>query len=261
MRFCLAMCSAPWSVRENTEAHQFPAGSQKISRPARDQLQKAGSRPRSSSRNCMRNTPERFLELARLENCAWYRKPCLHWRPRWRISSLQRWRFRLTGEDGDLERAVSNCQEALDALRKARVRGGSGRPGRLAQVYLINLLLLRMRDGDRLRPDTERYQPAILELKALPDDDPLEISWLHWYQAIALADAGDRDAAIQLAQKTVTEDAGLKSNPEYWEIGRRQYALICSFIEQYSEYFRDPSILGAVSQIVQASMEPETRAV
>jgi len=127
----------------------------------------------------------------------------------------------------------------------------------LAQVYLLNLLLLRMRDGDRMRPDTERYQQAVLELGELPEDDPLEVSWLHWYQALTLADAGDRDAAIQLAQKTVAEDARLKSSPEYWEVGRRQYALICRFIEQYSEYFRDPSILGVVSQIIQASIEPQ----
>ena len=175
---------------------------------------------------------------------------------KWRISSLQRWRYRLTGEADDLEKAVRNCQDSLDALRKARVRGGPGRPGRLAQVYLLNLLLLRMRDGDRMRPDTERYQQAVLELGELPEDDPLEVSWLHWYQALTLADAGDRDAAIQLAQKTVAEDARLKSSPEYWEVGRRQYALICRFIEQYSEYFRDPSILGVVSQIIQASIEP-----
>jgi tetratricopeptide (TPR) repeat protein len=180
---------------------------------------------------------------------------------KWRISSLQRWRFRLTGESSDLEGAVRNCQEALDALRKSRIRGGPGRPGRLAQVYLINLLLLRMQDGDRRRPDTEKYQQAVLELREMPDDDPLEISWLHWYQAMALADAGDRDAAISVAQKTVTEDASLKSNPEYWEVGRRQYALICRFIEQYSEYFRDPSMLGVVSQIVQASTEPRERPV
>jgi len=180
---------------------------------------------------------------------------------KWRISSLQRWRFRLTGESSDLEGAVRNCQEALDALRKSRIRGGPGRPGRLAQVYLINLLLLRMQDGDRRRPDTEKYQQAVLELREMPDDDPLEISWLHWYQAMALADAGDRDAAISVAQKTVAEDASLNSNPEYWEVGRRQYALICRFIEQYSEYFRDPSMLGVVSQIVQASTEPRERPV
>ena len=170
----------------------------------------------------------------------------------WRISSLQRWRYQLTADKADLDEAVRTCGESLDHLRRARVLGGLPRPGRLAQVYLLSLLLLRIRDDDRLRPDREKHQQAVLDVKALPDDDPLEVSWLRWYQALALADAGDKEAATQLAQRTVAEDAQLRVNPAYWEVGRRQYTLLRRFIEQYSPYFRDPAVVGLVSQVLQS---------
>jgi hypothetical protein len=170
----------------------------------------------------------------------------------WRISSLQRWRYQLTADTADLDEAVRTCAESLEHLRRARVLGGLPRPGRLAQVHLLSLLLLRIRDGDRMRTDKERHQQAVLDVKALPDDDPIEVSWLRWYQALALADAGDREGATQLAQRTVAEDAQLRTNPEYWEVGRRQYTLLRRFIEQYSPHFRDPATVGVVTQVLQS---------
>ncbi len=170
----------------------------------------------------------------------------------WRISSLQRWRYQLTADMADLDEAVRTCAESLEHLRRARLLGGLPRPGRLAQVHLLSLLLLRIRDGDRMRTDKERHQQAVLDVKALPDDDPIEVSWLRWYQALALADAGDREGATQLAQRTVAEDAQLRTNPEYWEVGRRQYTLLRRFIEQYSPHFRDPAIVGVVTQVLQS---------
>ena len=171
---------------------------------------------------------------------------------RWRISSLQRWRYQLTADTADLDEAVRTCAESLEHLRRARLIGGLPRPGRIAQVHLLSLLLLRIRDGDRMRPDKERHQQAVLDVKALPDDDPLEVSWLRWYQALALADAGDREGATQLAQRTIAEDAQLRMNPAYWEVGRRQYALLRRFIEQYSPHFRDPAVVGVVTQVLQS---------
>lgn len=170
----------------------------------------------------------------------------------WRISSLQRWRYQLTNERTDLDEAVRTCTESLEHWRRARMLGGSGRPGRLAQVHLVSLLLLRILESDRMRPDKERHLQAILDIKVLPDDRATEVSWLRWYQALALADAGDRDAATQLAQRTIAEDAGLQADPTNWEVGRRQYALLRRFIEQYLPYFRDPAVVGVVTQVLQS---------
>lgn len=173
----------------------------------------------------------------------------------WRISSLRRWRYRLTADPADLEEAVRTCEESLVNLGRARTLGGLPKPGRLAQAHLLCMLLLRMRDGDRMRPDRERHQQAVLDIKEMHQDGAIELSWLHWYKALALADAGDRDTATQVAQKTMAEDAQLRSNPDYWEVGRRQYVLLKRFIEQYSSHFRDPGLVGAVSQVLQSASE------
>jgi hypothetical protein len=170
----------------------------------------------------------------------------------WRISGLQRWRYRLTESTHDLNNAVRSGEEALEHLRRARVLGGLRRPGRLAQAHLLCMLLLRMRDNDRMRPDQEGHQQAVLEIKEMQGDEPIELSWLHWYQALALADTQDKESAMQMAQRTLAQDAQLSANPEYWEVGRRQYVLLRRFIEQYSSYFRDPALLGAVSQVLQS---------
>ena len=171
----------------------------------------------------------------------------------WRFSGLQRWRYRLTEDEHDLEEAVKTAEEALDYLQRARRQGGFPKPGLLAQAHLLSMLLLRMRDEDRMRPDQEGHQRAVLEIKEKSGDSPLEASWLRWYQALALVDAGDKDSAIQLAQSTVAKDAQLGTKPENWEIGRRQYALLRRFIEQYSPHFRDPALVGVVAQVLQSA--------
>lgn len=171
----------------------------------------------------------------------------------WRLSGLYRWRYRLTEDEHDLEEAVKTAEESLDFLERARRQGGFPKPGLLAQAHLLSMLLLRMRDGDRMRPDQEGHHQALLEIKERPGDRPLEASWLRWYQALALVDAGDKESATQLAQSTVAKDAQLGTKPENWEIGRRQYALLKRFIEQYSPHFRDPALVGVVAQVLQTA--------
>jgi len=53
--------------------------------------------------------------------------------------------------------------------------------------------------------------------------------------------------------QTVIEDAALKQNVEFWQIGRRQYRNLRRFIEQQSTALRNPSTVGLIAQVLQAA--------
>ena len=94
---------------------------------------------------------------------------------------------------------------------------------------------------------------AILAASAQPNDDVKGLSYLGWFQALALADLGQGEAALRKARATLADDAVLRSDAEHWEIGRRQYALIRRFIEQYLPYLRHHGIVGQIAQLLQPS--------
>ena len=50
--------------------------------------------------------------------------------------------------------------------------------------------------------------------------------------------------------KTFGTDMTLKD--DYWEIGRRQYVQLRRFLEFYAPYLRNPSLVGRISQVLQA---------
>jgi len=78
------------------------------------------------------------------------------------------------------------------------------------------------------------------------------VSYLGWFQAITLADIGAGEQAQRKALATFTDDAQLRLNPENWEIGRRQYVLLRRFLEQYAPHLHNPTLIGKVSQVLQA---------
>jgi hypothetical protein len=115
------------------------------------------------------------------------------------------------------------------------------------------MLLLRVRDGNINRPDAEGHQEAILAVKPEPDDDPVGVSYLSWFQAITLADMGIDEQSNERALKALSYDAKLKDNPKYWEIGGRQYTQLRRFIDQNSSQLRNQSLIGRISQILQTT--------
>jgi hypothetical protein len=123
---------------------------------------------------------------------------------------------------------------ALEQMTKARARDDFRQPGLLAQVRLRLLLLLRIRDRNAARQDVEGHRDAILKIAVRPDDRKVGISYLHWYQAIALADLGAEEQANAKALDQLTEDRRLVSEPGCSEIGRRQYVLLRRFLRELS---------------------------
>jgi hypothetical protein len=170
-----------------------------------------------------------------------------YWR---RVAGLQHWRWQLTGRGADLETSIASFGAALEGMRKARVLGGFPHPGLVAQAHLKAMLLLRVREGTRERADVEGHRDAIGDLKPEAGDDPVGVSYLSWFQTIALADAGATDASRRKALTTLVDDGRLMG--DYLEVGRRQYTMLRRFLEQNSRVLRNPTLIGAVSQILQA---------
>src|SRR5262249_52932029 len=148
--------------------------------------------------------------------------------------------------------AISAFSDAIRYSQKARDLGALPSLGFLAQSRLKHLLLLRIRDENIDRPDTEGHCDAILALKPQPDDDPKGVSYLGWFQAITLADMGSGDLAQRKALTTFADDAKLKLNDVYWEIGRRQYILLRRFLETFGPHLHNPTFVGRISQVLQA---------
>ncbi len=169
-----------------------------------------------------------------------------------RLAGLRQWKWQLTHDPADLDHAITAFADGIRYTQKARDLGVMSLPGFLAQSRFKQLLLLRIRDQDVERPDAEGHRDAILALQPLAGDDPKGLSYLGWFQAIALADMGAGDDAQRKALTTFADDTKLKALPEHWEIGRRQYLLLRRFLEQFGPYLRNPTLSGRISQVLQA---------
>jgi hypothetical protein len=170
-----------------------------------------------------------------------------------RLAGLRQWYWQKSRREADLTAAIQSFDAAVLWNDRARQMGGNKHPGFIAQARMKLLVLLRIRDGDVERPDQERHRDAIAALQPLPNDDPKGLSYLGWFQAIALADLGQAEAALRKAHATLADDARLRESAEHWEIGRRQYALIRRFIEQYLPYLRQHGLIGQIAQLLQIS--------
>jgi hypothetical protein len=173
----------------------------------------------------------------------------------YRLAGLYQWRWQLSREAAYLDRAIAAFDDAIRYNDRARNLGVLKHPGMLAQERLKQLLLLRIRDKNVERPDLERLRDAIVEMHPQPGDDPAGLSYLGWFQAITFADMGAGDQAQRKALTTFAEDAKLKLDPGYFDIGRRQYVQLRRFLGDYAPHLRNSSSIGQVSQLLQAGVQ------
>jgi hypothetical protein len=169
-----------------------------------------------------------------------------------RSAGLQHWRWQLSRLSQDLDSAIEAQLTAIRYIEDARAAGAFDHPGLLAQSHLKVMLLLRYRENDPERPDSERHRDSILGIQGMPGDTPMGISYMNWFQVIALADAGSAQQSQQKAISTLASDAQLRNEPNHWEIGRRQYRQMRRFLEQNSRMWRNSSLIGTVSQLLQS---------
>lgn len=173
-----------------------------------------------------------------------------------RIAGLQQWKWQLTEDEHDLDMTIQYFLKAINYMEMSLSVGKSKFIGLIAQAHLKVMILLRIQDGNPERFDAEGHADAILNLKPNRDDDPGDISYLNWYQAITLADSGAAEIARKKALETFAADGKLINNPQYPGIGKRQYLQLRRFLEQYSPILRYPSLIGSISQILQVRHQP-----
>ena len=172
-----------------------------------------------------------------------------------REAGLVQWRWQLTRKPADLDDAIEAMERALAQMLEARHAAAHVPAGTVTQVRIKLMLQLRIRDGDNQRVDAEQHGQAVLAIT--PDrmiDDENTLSWLRWYQVIVLADQGREADARNKMFEALREDGRL-DGVEHWEVGRRQYLLLRRFIDQYAEWFRNPSQIGIVAQALQSRLD------
>ena len=164
------------------------------------------------------------------------------------LGGLLQWKWQLTQAEADLAAALDAQGTGLKHMTIARGHGKFPNPGYVAQAHLKLMLALRVSSEDAGRPDAEGHGDAILKIATLPNDDPVSVSYLHWFQAITLADLGADEEANAKALDQLARDARLASQPDCFEIGRRQYVLLRRFIEGFGRVLRHPKIMGRISR-------------
>jgi hypothetical protein len=173
-----------------------------------------------------------------------------------RLAGLYMWRWQLTKDEGDLQKAIDGLAGSVLAMDEARAKGNWRAPGLIAQNRIKQLFLLRLRDENPQRHDAEGNAVAIMALEPRQGDREDGVSWLYWFKAIMLADSGSAEAARDLAVRNVAYDATIKDKDGCWQIGRWQYRNLRRFIDQHSRALRDPTAVGKIAQMLQAGEEP-----
>jgi tetratricopeptide (TPR) repeat protein len=163
-----------------------------------------------------------------------------------RLGSLFQNRWELKGEDQYLQKAIKAYATARKLMEKARSNGNFLYPGMIAHTLLKLLVLNRLEDRGVTNPGGVR--DAILGISQAREDDPVSISFLHWAQAIVLADMGKEHEATEKVAKRLDDDGKLTGVYGGLEIGGRQYSTLLRFLERYEDAFLNPSTIEHIAQ-------------
>ncbi|MFX1480901.1 MAG: hypothetical protein ACFFCI_22680 [Promethearchaeota archaeon] len=167
------------------------------------------------------------------------------------IAGMLHWKWILVKDDKDLELAIDYYKKALNYGNDALKIGNKFSIGYLANIHLKLLTLLRIKDENIDRTDSEDHRNDILKLEPTDQQKDENISYLNWYKAITYADLGDNES-LQDAVFTAFEFDGIVMNkPVTTSVGRRQYTRIRRFIEEFFNYLRNPSLMGYILQKLQ----------
>ena len=138
--------------------------------------------------------------------------------------------------------------KALAQMQGSRDRGAFDLPGMIAHTRL-KLLALRREDGLIRGRIMKASQCRFSKSWSARDDDPVSVSYLHWAQAIALADMDDTDGAREIMDTQLMEDVKLAST--CMEVRGRQYLTIRRFLERYQDNLTN---MGVISDRLRVSL-------
>jgi len=169
------------------------------------------------------------------------------------IAGMYGWIWRLTRDEGDLQKVISELRESIRLIEELREKPGVEVPmGRYAHNLLRYTMFLRIAENDPERMDVEKNFQKIVSLK--PGNElSLTASYLRWFQVFILADMGKYDDAQKRAQAAISLDIRYATREEETEVGRRQYSELRRLLEDFSRYWRDPKSIARVSQIINSA--------
>lgn len=169
------------------------------------------------------------------------------------IAEMLEWKWSLSREKEDLDNAITGYREAIRLMEELQLMGVPLPLGRYAQNLICHTMLLRIADGDRHRPDIEKNFQKVLQLKPAMDENHVSASNLRWYQIFILADMGRNEDIQKRSTIAMSEDMKIAGKKVDSQVGRRQYTKLRRFIERYSDYWRDTTLVARVSQILKAT--------
>jgi hypothetical protein len=88
----------------------------------------------------------------------------------------------------------------------------------------------------------------VLGIRESSEDDAVSISYLHWAQAIALADVGEELKVNEKVAKRLADDAKLTGVAGALEIGGRQYNTLLRFLERYEDMLSNAPLIEQIIQ-------------
>jgi hypothetical protein len=154
------------------------------------------------------------------------------------------------------KKAIAAMEAALNYAMTAESLGKAPEAGHVAQAHLKQMLMLRVRENRRDRPDGEGHGDAVLRTQIglstnSSADERIEASYVRWYQAIVLADRGEGQRSYDLALANARDDARIIDLEGCQQVSRRQYTSLRRFIEQYSYILRHVELVARISQVLQ----------
>jgi tetratricopeptide (TPR) repeat protein len=169
------------------------------------------------------------------------------------IAGMYGWIWRLSRDESDLQKVVSELRESIRLIEELREKPGVEVPmGRYAHNLLRYTMFLRILENDPERMDVEKNFQKIVSLK--PGNElSLTASYLRWFQVFILADMGKYDDAQKRAQAAIVLDSRFATKEDETEVGRRQYSELRRLLEDFSRYWRDPKSIARVSQIINSA--------
>jgi len=172
------------------------------------------------------------------------------------LGGILMWKWQLSKEIEVFDEAINHLKQAKEYADHIISENIKFPIERVAKLFLRLLVLTRQREDLVERKDNEGYRDSILELDEKNAIDDRGVSYLRWYKAIALADAGSEESTHDMVVKAIKEDAILKRiGSDNVEIGSMQYTVLRRFIEDNSNFLRNHELLGYISQMLQYAVD------
>lgn len=167
-------------------------------------------------------------------------------------------KWRITRSDLDLTAAIDALREQEASIAEAVAANHDFELGLVALLHLRLLLLLRKQGEEDESAEIQRHRDAVLKLRPTDRTDARSRSYLRWYQAIAMADAGNEQAVDEALTVASTQDARAAQQGRHHEdLGRRQYTHLRRLIQDNAHRWRNRTLVDRISRTLRVLQTSE----